>query len=193
MFHRVDGASEVLADLPVPINRRDVVTHVHRLRESGRTDLAFLVVMVWGYGTRGYGPWRAMNVLTGGGAVDGPVDDVVLERLERAARLATVAGPVAGYYELVNEGAIVGLKAPFFTKWLAFTTATGGDPDSAAAAPILDSVVSDWIADQTGHSLRANRTVSYATYVAWLDVWGERPNGRLSRAVVERTIFEIAR
>ncbi|MGF0117446.1 hypothetical protein ACQFYA_14150 [Promicromonospora sp. Marseille-Q5078] len=185
----VPGIDPFLDQVPPTVDRVAIARLVLDAYDDGRDDLAFVAAMIWGYGPSGYGPFRTSRVLRG----DRPAepDEHVLTRLREGAGAARRHGALAGFYALNNRpGRIRFLGPAFFTKWLYFTTATGG-PDDSAAAPILDLRVQRWIARQTGIALRLDRTRDYARYLELLDAWGKRPEGTLSRATVERTIFSL--
>ena len=183
------GIEEFLASLPDTVDRVAVLASVRDSEALGRTDLAFVAAMIWGYGSSGYGPYRTARVLTGG---SDEVDQSVLERFRSGARTAREQGAVAGFYAMNNPpGRVAYLGPAFFTKWLYFTTATTG-PDSADAAPVLDKRVRDWIATNAEVHLRLDKTWAYHRYLQLLDAWAVRPAGTLSRATVERVIFSLS-
>jgi len=175
-----------LDEIPPLVDRATISKVVLDAHDSGRTDLAFVAAMIWGYGPAGYGPFRTDRVLRGDGQAG------VLTKLDEAAAIARNEGAVAGFYAMNNApGRVRYLGPAFFTKWLYFTTATEG-PDGSTAAPILDLRVQRWLARHAGISLRLDRTRDYARYLQLLDAWGKRPGGVLSRATVERAIFSLA-
>lgn len=189
----VPGAAEFLLDVAAsPLDRAAALHHVSTANDQGRTDLAFVAAMVWGYGKAGYGPYRTLRALSGGSAQSPGLDESVLARLREASEHARERGPLAGFYTLNNApGKVRGLGPAFFTKWLYFTTAVDG-PDDAAAASILDQRVRRWIADNTEIRLNIGKTRDYARYLQILDAWGARAHGTVSRAVVERSIFALS-
>lgn len=189
----VPGIESFLTELAeAPLDRGAVVRHVAQTTVEGRTDLAFVAAMIWGYGSSGYGPYRTHRVLSGGGADGTGPDERVLAQLCAASTVAREHGALAGFYALNNApGKVRHLGPAFFTKWLYFTTAVEG-PDDVAAAPILDMRVRQWIAGNTGVRLDLWRTRDYARYLQLLDAWGVRPEGTLSRVAVERSIFALS-
>ncbi|MFE5339955.1 hypothetical protein ACFQ80_07020 [Isoptericola sp. NPDC056578] len=191
---RLRGVPDVgpfLDQVPSTVDRAATNRLVLDTYDDGRDDLAFVAAMIWGYGPSGYGPYRTSRVLSGDGQA--APDPEVRGKLRDGAAAARRDGALAGFYALNNRpGRIRFLGPAFFTKWLYFTTATGG-PDDRDAAPILDLRVQRWIARQTGLSLRLDRTRDYARYLELLDAWGRLPGGTLSRATVERSIFSLTR
>jgi len=183
------GVGPFLDQVPSTVDRAVTTRLVLDAYDDERDDLAFVAAMIWGYGPSGYGPYRTSRVLSGDGQA--APDREVLKKLHHSAAAARRDGALAGFYALNNRpGRIRFLGPAFFTKWLYFTTATGG-PDDRDAAPILDLRVQRWIARQTGLVLRLDRTRDYARHLELLDTWGKRPEIRLSRATVERTIFSL--
>lgn len=190
-FESLTGIDAFLRDLSSePLDRASVGRHVTASQEHGRTDLAFVAAMAWGYGPAGYGPYRTARVLLAADG-DGP-NGHVLDRLRTATLVAREHGAVAGYYTLNNQPGRVRFLGPaFFTKWLYFTTAVVG-PDDPGAAPILDLRVRNWIAENGGVHLRLDKTRDYARYLQLLDGWGALPDRKFSRATVERAIFALS-
>ncbi|GAB3085626.1 hypothetical protein [Isoptericola nanjingensis] len=185
----VPGIGPFLDQVPSTVDRAATTRLVLDAYDDGRDDLAFIAAMIWGYGPSGYGPYRTNRVLSGDG--QGAPEREVLKKLRDGAAAARRDGALAGFYALNNRpGRIRYLGPAFFTKWLYFTTATGG-PDDRGAAPILDLRSSAGSPDRTGLSLRLDRTRDYARYVELLDAWGSLPEGTLSRATVERSIFSL--
>lgn len=184
----VPGIDDFLGLLPSTVDRATILSSVREADDAGRTDLAFVAAMIWGYGTSGYGPYRTARVLTSG---TDTVDATVLERLRSGTRAARDGSALAGFYAMNNRpGRVPHLGPAFFTKWLYFTTATAG-PDSADATPVLDKRVRDWIATNAEVGLRLDKTWGYHRYLQLLDAWAVRPAGTLSRATVERAIFSL--
>lgn len=75
-------------------------------------------------------------------------------------------------------------------QWLYFITARG-NPSSAEAAPVLDSLVVHWLAQQADIRLRQGRTADYTRYISLLETWGNPY--QLAPAQVEERIFRIIR
>lgn len=193
VLHDVPEVLERFHELPDRVDRFNVSQRVATELSRGNILAAFVPVMVWGYGTTGYGPGRVRWVLTGvrgRGAIGAPILPSVVEKLGRAVDVARAHGNVAAYRYLYSDGRIKYLGGAFFTKWLYFAT-NDGDPDAAGAAPILDQVVARWLQSECGISLRTDTTDSYRAYNDLLSAWS-RISGR-SPAVIERSIFELDR
>ncbi|GAA4747170.1 hypothetical protein MUG78_16095 [Gordonia alkaliphila] len=199
-FHDRSDVVDLLERLPDRVDRETIRQAVHSELADGRVLPAFVAAMVWGYGTSGYGPTRVRWMLTGlqQGAATAPVREDVVDRLRIAAAKVTssgddsTSGPVEGFRYLTNEGHIKQLGPAFFTKWLYFASAHTGI-ESPEAAPILDSLVQQWLADpeNAGLILTPYRTPDYTRYLELLRDWGA-PFGR-TPAQVETAIFELAR
>lgn len=188
---RFDDVGPVLDQVPAKLDRATVSRLVETLLSESNVAAAFVVAMMWGYGTSNVGPYRTARVLTGGNAApDAPVSAEVIARLTKAVDVARHDGAVEGYRYLNNDGAIHGLGPAFFTKWLYFIT-TRGEPHSPTAAPILDALVIAWLQSEAGIRIRPGRTDNFARYVALLQQWGE-PTGHTPVEVEER-IFRIIR
>lgn len=183
-----------LEQLPDRVDRQLIRDVVMSELGSGRVLSAFVPAMVWGWGTTsGRGALRTRWILTEIGdrsqsPVPFPVVASVSERLEAGAQAAREAGPEEAYRLMYNEGAIKHFGRSYFTKWLYFASALEG-PDDAAAAPILDDKITDWLGKEADLYLDKS-TASYAQYLELLACWGE-PHGR-TRVQVEKAIFKLA-
>jgi hypothetical protein len=89
----------------------------------------FLTVMIWGYGDRGYGPYRVSIMLSQ------PQAEVILEGAFRLCR----SGKPQEAYEFLQHNRIRNLGPSFGTKFLTFCT------PKKIGAPILDSYVGLWL------------------------------------------------
>ncbi len=181
----VEGATDLLKDLPPQIDRSAVAGVVRSGVAEGNVVGAFCAVMAWGYGTDGRGRYRVATMLQGEriGGIDG-----VRERLADGLRLAVADGAIPAFRYLNNEGHILHLGPAFFTKWLSFGTVVE-DPYGAQVAPIFDKRVRDWLADH-GISLRGDRTSGYEGYVALLTDWSGVTGW--TAAQLESTIFALS-
>lgn len=186
-----DGVGTVLDELPDSLSRRDVAVLVDNLLPKNVAG-AFVVAMIWGHGSSGYGPFRTASVLTGSKTPkEAHLSREVVQQLEESVAVAREQGTVEGYRYLNNApGKISGLGPAFFTKWLYFVTAQG-DATSMSAAPVLDILVISWLQEHAGIKLRTGYTKDYEQYVALLGQWGAQHN--LSPAVVEEAIFRVIR
>lgn len=114
----------------------------------------------------------------------------MLRRLEDSAQIARI-DPVAAFTYLNNKpGHVWQLGSAFFTKWLYFASAQGGQ-HTPSAAPALDELVQGWLRRRAGLALDSRNTSSYQQYLEPLSEWGE-PYKR-TPAQVEETIFLLVR
>jgi len=122
---------------------RDLVRQQCRSAAESADDAerAFLVVMTWGYGDVGYGPFRVARILA-----DTPNST---GRLREAATAVAEGGALAGYEALADRrrSRLKWLGPAFGTKFLHFCTPAGRSP-----ALILDRLVADWLRDNVGAS-----------------------------------------
>lgn len=183
--------NDVLVSLPEALDRDCAARKVEQLI-PGNVPAAFVVAMIWGHGKTGYGPYRTARVLTGLKAPAGaPLSQSVVDRLTESIEVSRRESAVAGFRFLNNDpGRIAFLGPAFFTKWLYFATARGV-ADSAESAPILDALVTKWLADKAGITIRRGRTDDYRTYLQLLADWGSRYG--LTSSAVEARIFEQIR
>jgi hypothetical protein len=114
--------------LPNPLNREDV----RRIcKDSSFTILEkFLSVMVWGYGDRGYGPYRVGIMLS---------QPHCRSVLSDAYLLASQGSPKSAY-DFLSRNRIRILGPSFGTKFLSFSTPRD------IGAPIYDSFIGLWVA-----------------------------------------------
>lgn len=169
---------------------RSVVTRLVREHLPSNPELAFVAVMVWGYGNAGYGPFRTYRQLTQTNAPGSGVDDTVRASLVRSVEVLHDDGPEAAFFFMNNRraGKIPHLGPAFFTKWLSF--AAEADESLAGSVPIFDELVRSWLSGATGDTWRIDRTGHYRAYLGILDRWGA---GEHSRVDVEEAIFGLAR
>ena len=114
--------------LPAQIDR----DAVREICESSKFDIIekFLAVMVWGYGDRGYGPYRVGLMLS---------QPHTRKVLSEAFGIAQKGEPIKAYeYMLKNRIRILGPS--FGTKFLSFCT------PREVGAPIYDSFIGLWVA-----------------------------------------------
>ncbi|MEV8371903.1 hypothetical protein AB0P21_04150 [Kribbella sp. NPDC056861] len=140
-LRRMPERADYLQSLPNPITRSDVAAQFVGADQSEETAVrAFLAAMVWGYGRIGYGAYRTMGVLAGTERADA--------RLLETLQVARSSGGMAGF-EYMARNRLKGLGVAFGTKYLYFCMA-GTDAETLPPAPILDSVVCDWLAVHDG-------------------------------------------
>ncbi len=118
---------------------------------------AFLIVMAWGYGRVGYGPFRVRRLFDMTPTADA--------QLRAAASRLAESGPVAAYALLGDKGVarLPRLGPAFGTKFLYFCSPAGSRP-----ALILDRLVAGWLRENTGLSLSEARW-SVWTYQRYLE------------------------
>ena len=150
--------STLIDSLPMPISRKDVEKWT-RQANAGEHDAvqAFVVSMVWGYGTTGYGPWRTQRVLT--------KNPEVFPRLVRAADIERRSGDLAAYSYMALEGRLKFLGPAFGTKFLHFVSERAPSKQPL----ILDAVVSRALMELAGLSV-ASTAWSDQTYLSYLKV-----------------------
>ncbi len=121
--------SDFIKNLPDEIGRELVrgicSSEVFHIREK------FLSVMIWGYGDRGYGPYRVTRMLN---------QDNADATLSRAFALSQDTNPLAAY-EYLQKNRIRNLGPSYGTKFLSFITPRD------IGAPIYDSYVAKWVND----------------------------------------------
>lgn len=193
----VPGIEEYLERMPTDgdgrVSRSSVREAVQAEGESA--PHRFIAVMIWGYGTAGYGPYRTARVLTQAASSVAQeatgVSYSAIESLDVSQALARSGAGLEAFYYLNNDaqGRLDGLGSAFFTKWLYFASIVD-DPD-ASDVPIFDERVRRWLrgVGAPGLRLRHNSTQSYAAYVALLSAWGHAVGVAPSR--VERAIFAL--
>lgn len=119
----------------------------------------FLAVMVWGFGTTGYGAYRVQNMTR---------SSLFKESLAEALKLSRKGKPLDAYSFLAKHK-IKGLGPAFGTKLISFATPRD------IAAPIFDSFVAKWINEFEPHafngvSIRPSswNVKTYSRYLEWV-------------------------
>ncbi|MTD54448.1 8-oxoguanine DNA glycosylase OGG fold protein [Amycolatopsis pithecellobii] len=142
--------------------RRDVFAVAERWR-AGQIPATHLAVaaLAWGYGIRGYGPYRTARIL----------------RHERAARhldealtglRTTPEAAVEGYRAFLTTAKLPGLGPAFFTKILYFAGYRRGQGEVQPL--ILDSVVASRLPEEAGAARRYSwgwRAGTWRDYLVW--------------------------
>ena len=107
---------------------------------------AFLIVMAWGYGRVGYGPFRVRRLFDMTPTADA--------QFRAAASELAAGGPVAAYALLGDKGVprLPRLGPAFDTKFLYFCSPAGSRP-----ALILDRLVAGWLRENADLSLSEAR------------------------------------
>ncbi len=113
--------------LPLELDR-EALRNVANLEELS-FESKFIATMIWGYGDRGYGPYRVSRILGQSSALH------VIEEVYQACRESK---PLDAYRVFQNQP-ITGLGPSFGTKFISFMTTV------EQTAPILDSLVAKWL------------------------------------------------
>ncbi|MBY6708087.1 hypothetical protein HQ308_14875 [Rhodococcus sp. BP-241] len=186
----LDGVSDVLETLPSELDRALAARRIDELLADNVAG-AFVVAMIWGHGSSGYGPYRTARILTDSTApASSPLSEGVIEKLTRSVSVAQDGDAVLGYRFLTHASPVRGLGPAFFTKWLYFVTARG-NPTSPLAAPILDALVINWMRKHAGVRIRAGYTIDYRVYLDHLTAWGAATDH--TPVEVEERIFRLMR
>lgn len=121
--------SKFISALPDEIDREAVRkicnSKIYNIREK------FLAVMVWGYGDRGYGPYRVTQMMAQGNAED------VLTQVYEISK----SGDAKGAYDFLRKNRIHMLGPSYASKFITFCTPRD------VGAPIYDSLIALWIAE----------------------------------------------
>lgn len=119
--------SQFIEKLPLQIDRIEV----RRICESPEYSIRekFLAVMIWGYGDRGYGPYRVSQML------DQPH---ALGVLDASFELCQLGDP-KGAYEYLRLNRIRILGPSYSSKFITFCT------PREVGAPIYDSFIALWV------------------------------------------------
>ena len=150
--------SEFIKSLPPALSRGDV----RNICESSTNGIIekFLVVMVWGYGDRGYGPYRVSRMLSQENAQD------VLSEVHSRSRI----GNAKTAYDFFRKNRINGLGPSYSSKFITFCT------PREVSAPIYDSYVALWIDKFAPHDFVQVPTSSitwnlktYSRYCDWIN------------------------
>jgi hypothetical protein len=150
---------------------------VETARSPAAAWQAFLVVMVWGQGTTGYGPWRTARILQD--------NSDAKERLVRVARHLAQDGALEAYRRFGGDYRLRWLGPAFGTKYLYFCPQGPGSP-----ALILDRLVAQWLTKNTSSNFRAGPW-SPSTYRRYLElVWSWAAVLGVAAEEVEWCIFQ---
>jgi hypothetical protein len=175
---RFPECDAVLAALPDQLDRPTVRA---ACRDAASSPVAawqaFVVVMAWGHGTVGYGPWRTARILRD--TSDAP------ERLASVAQQLAERGAVDAYGLLAGDCRLRWLGPAFGTKYLYFC------PQPAEPqALILDRLVARWLTQHVGISLQAGpwSPSTYRRYLELLGSWAAALG--VAADEVEQAIFQ---
>jgi hypothetical protein len=169
--------ADYLNSLPNRINRADVTAQfVGADRSEDAAVRAFIAAMVWGYGRIGYGPYRTAAIL----ASTDQAGVTLLKTLQETRR----GGGPAGFTYLAKNR-LKGLGVAFGTKYLYFCVA---DSQTVAPAPILDSVVRNWLAVHDKWRPRSDWNLeNYGQYCTRVREWADEL--QVSQGTVEFLMF----
>ena len=133
--------------------RRVMESDKHTIREK------FITVMIWGYGNRGYGPYRVGQML----------GQAHSESVLTQVYLMCQQGDSKRAYEFMSRNRLPQLSPAFGTKFLSFCSSRD------KAAPIYDALVAQWIRDFAAIDFEGISTSSvgwriktYSRYVDWI-------------------------
>ncbi len=121
--------SKFISTLPDEIAREKVRTICNSTKYT--ISQKFLAVMVWGYGDRGYGPYRATQMMNQVHAMP------VLTKVHEICQ----DGDVKGAYDFLGKNRIRILGPSYGTKFMTFCT------PREVGAPIYDSLVAIWVTE----------------------------------------------
>jgi hypothetical protein len=150
--------SNFILSLPDEIDRQTVRSICDSRKYSIREK--FLAVMVWGYGDRGYGPYRVSKMLT---------QNHSQKILKDVYDLAHSKNPKSAYAHLM-ENRISTLGPSYGSKFITFCT------PREISAPIYDSLIALWInknakaefSDVSTGALKWN-IKTYSFYCDWVE------------------------
>jgi hypothetical protein len=168
------------------ISRSDVARYVEAATTEDGAVRAFIASMIWGYGTIGYGAYRTSKILGENPGSGG--------RLLEVAHLAR-SGDWEGAFTATADPGLKHLGMAFGTKYLYFCSLAAGD--DKAIAPILDSVVAQWLAVHTPLEPKLNGwgLAEYRRYVSLMHGWADELGGGVDQIPlraddVEQLIFD---
>jgi hypothetical protein len=139
---------------------------------------AFLVVMAWGHGRVGYGPWRTARIIQ--------QSPDAADRLAKVAQRLSSRGALDAYGLLGGGCRLRGLGPAFGTKYLSFCPQGAAGPQ----ALIFDRLVAGWLAQHA--DVRLNPVPwSPRTYRRYLELVGSWADAlAVTSEEVEQCIFQ---
>lgn len=154
--------------LPERLNRSDSRRLIAGLLEEDNIAGAFVVSQIWGYGRRGYGPYRVRRVLDQDGAG---------ENLRAGYDVLHRDGPGAAFSAFADKHRLAWLGPAFFTKFMFFA-------DPTQQSLVLDEYVAAWIREHIGLKLPLYpaRSSVYVGYLELVQAWA---------AMLELTVHEV--
>jgi hypothetical protein len=175
---RFPDSADLLAALPDQLDRATVRAACSDAANSPAAAWqAFMVVMVWGYGTVGYGPWRTARVCSDTSGAR--------ERLARVAQQLAERGALEAYGLFAGDCRLRWLGPAFGTKFLYFCP-QGPEPQ----ALIFDRLVARWLTKNTSIAFNAGpwSSTTYRRYLELLCGWAAVLG--VGSDEVERCIFQ---
>ena len=168
----------LLDQLPARLDRTVVGQHFGATMSEDGAMGAFVVAMIWGHGSSGYGAWRTARILE--------------LNSDSAARLASAGAivrrsPIDGYVSMGyrKSNSLRYLGPAFGTKFLSFAAS------SDRPAPILDALVARWIRSMSRNEIELSTTnwrpTDYRQYLELLERWSDAVG--LGVSDIERLIF----
>lgn len=155
--------SRFISSLPDEIDREKVRSVCDSKKSSIREK--FLTAMIWGYGDRGYGPYRVSKMLT---------EEFADQILARVYSIAQNRKPKVAY-DYLKENKIKNLGPSYGSKFITFSTPRD------VSAPIYDSFIALWIAQNAKNELPSFssavlkwNTQTYSEYCDWIEDHSKR-------------------
>jgi len=147
--------------IPGQLDRTFVAARFHPHRATEAIIDAFLLAMIWGHGSTGYGAWRTGQILS-----NSPEAGTRLLDVYEIAREAPLEAYRSMGYRHRNR--LIGLGPAFGTKFISYAAGSNG-----VHAPILDALTAAWVARFTGETYAPAvwRPVEYARYLSLLSGW----------------------
>lgn len=149
--------NDFISRLPSEIDRAAVRTICESSKYSIREK--FLTVMVWGYGDRGYGPFRVSQMMS---------QDHLEPVLTQAYEISKNGDPKSAY-DFLRKNRIRMLGPSYGSKFLSFCT------PKEVGAPIYDSLIARWITEFAKEDFQGIATSSrnwnsktYSSYWDWV-------------------------
>jgi hypothetical protein len=169
-----------LESVPDTVDREEATKHAAAVIDDSSAEAAFIAAMIWGYGRIGYGAYRARRVLL--------LNPEAGSRLAETARVARDHGPISAFQTL-RDARLKYLGVAFGTKYLYFCTRAVRDRHGDRTAPILDTVVRQWLVTHADLRLRLNGWYEdeYVEYLGALSDWSAQL--ALPMDTIEELIF----
>ena len=168
-----------IRSLPIALDR----VELRKIANNQEIDVKskFLATMIWGYGDRGYGPYRVNRIFE---------TSTSLDTIQIAYDCCQESRPLEAY-KVFQINKLKGFGPSFGTKFISFMT------PKEEPAPILDSLVSKWIKEfgpmDCKFPDRRYTQWDIDVYSSYLNYVTQLSNKHLCHAdLVEQLIFESA-